>query len=156
QKEVNAMTEMSDEKLERLRQMDPTMWEVCDLIKKRRPDLYPSDGDVSHIMGMIDRAWSPGVTEEEVFAKIMPLLEAHRQPLCFGVELTLANLEQIRAITEDIDRVIIEKPGDIVCVSLAVVVANVLGRFEGDEFTVMLFRFASEVANFNFKSWRKD
>jgi hypothetical protein len=149
------MTEMSDEKLERLRQMDPTMWEVCDLIKKRRPDLYPSDGDVSHIMGMIDRAWSPGMSEEEVFAEVEAQLDGARIPI-FGVELTLDNQEKIDALMKDIQRMVCGKPRGHVLAALAGSVTNVLSCFEGDEFTVMLFRFASEVANFNFKSWRKD
>jgi hypothetical protein len=66
--------EKRQERLDRLRQMQSTMWEVCDLIDKRRPDLYPADDDISGIMGAIDRAWKPGMTAEEVFAAVVPNL----------------------------------------------------------------------------------
>jgi hypothetical protein len=75
--EVHAMTEtMNEERLERVR-MECAALDVCDLIEKRRPDLYPDNYDVSPIvLGMIERVWKPRMTIEECYATVLPELEA--------------------------------------------------------------------------------
>jgi len=70
------MTETSDEKRERLLQLQPLTLAVCELIKKRRPDLYQDGDDATEIMDAVDRAWKRGITAEEVYDAIISELEA--------------------------------------------------------------------------------
>jgi len=150
------MTETSDEKRERLLQLQPLTLAVCELIKECRPDLYQDGDDATEIMDAVDRAWKPGITAEEVYDEVVPQLEEYKQAPCLGVDLTMANIRKIEALTKDIERVIDEKPVGHVLVALAMVVRDALRNFKGDEFWVMLWRFSGEVANFNFTSWRKN
>src|SRR5215475_4137817 len=108
--EVHAMTETSDEKRERLLQLQPLTLAVCELIKKRRPDLYQDGDDATEIMDAVDSAWKPGITAEEVYDEVVPQLEEYKQAPCLGVDLTMANLKEIEALRNDIKRVTNHKP----------------------------------------------